>query len=84
VQIESTEFEEAGFTADQASLLMRMQRQIENTSIQRFGLQDAMNRGFAELLTSMQAGFAAVDRGFEQVDERLGRIEEHLGRPDVD
>jgi hypothetical protein len=83
--IELQEYLDAGFTQAQAALLVARDRRIDD----RFEmLHSSLNRGFADLLTTMQAltnqtvnGFTAIGAHLDRIDERLGRVEEALRGP---
>jgi len=81
--IELQEYLEAGFTQAQAALLVARDRRIDDRLDM---LHTALNRGFADMLSTMQAltnqtinGFAAMGTRLDTVEERLGSVEQRLG-----
>jgi hypothetical protein len=83
--IELQEYLDAGFTQAQAALLIARDRRIDD----RFEMLHAsMSRGFADMLTTLQAltnqtvhGFTAMGARLDQIEERLGRVQEALRGP---
>jgi hypothetical protein len=83
--IELQEYLEAGFTEAQAALLVARDRRTDD----RFEMLHAsLSRGFADVLTTMQAlttqavnGFVGINARLDRVEQRLGTIEEALRGP---
>lgn len=83
--IEIQEYLDAGFTPEQARLLVARDRRIDD----RFELlHGAMNRGFADVLSTMAQlarqvadGFEAQDHRFDAVTDRLEGIDRHFQAP---
>jgi hypothetical protein len=83
--IDLQEYLDAGFTQAQAALLVARDRRVDD----RFEMLHAsLTRGFADMLTTMQAltnqtvnGFSVMGERLDRIDERLGRVEEALRAP---
>lgn len=75
IMINMQEYLEAGFTMDQARLLVQRDQHVHETLLQGFAaLQEATNRGFASLLSTMQAGFAAIEARFASVELGIAQL----------
>jgi hypothetical protein len=83
--IDLQEYLDAGFTQPQAALLIARDRRTED----RFEMLHAsLTRGFANVLSTMQAltnqtvnGFTAMGARMDRIEQRLGRVEDALHGP---
>jgi hypothetical protein len=93
--INTSEFTEVGFTAEQADVLVGAFRRVDATAAQRELVDHAsISQQFADLTRIMQAGFVelrtllsaqiqtVLRSELEPLAMRLGRVETRLGRVD--
>jgi hypothetical protein len=77
--IDYDEYIGAGFTPDQARLLVARDRRCIDDRFEL--LHGALNRGFADVLASMSRLTDQVADSFDHMDERLDRIEQRFQAP---
>lgn len=75
--IEVQEYLDAGFTQGQAALLVARDRRVDD----RFGMLHAsLNRGFADMLATMQALTNQTVNGFTAMGARLDAVDQTPGK----
>lgn len=61
--VDVQEYLDAGFTPEQTALLVRRDRRVDM-------LEDSMNRGFADVLTTIRTVFGSLERHIDRLHER--------------